>query len=131
MKTFTHNFIRCGIVGWCLEILFTSLHSLQRRDWRLRGQTSIWMFPIYGMAALLAPVSKLLKTRPALLRGTVYASCIFFAEYLSGCLLQKKGCCPWDYGRSKWHIKHIIRLDYAPIWFLTGLLFERILSKPR
>ncbi len=55
---------------------------------------------------------------------------IFTGEYFSGTLLQKKNLCPWDYSRSKWNIKKIVRLDYLPCWFMTGLLFEKLLSEP-
>ncbi len=127
---FFKNFIRCGLVGWCMEIIFTSLNSLRRRDLRLQGTTSIWMFPIYGCAACLEPISRLLKSRPFWVRGLTYMSLIFSAEYLTGSLLQRHALCPWDYQRSRWNIKRIIRLDYAPYWFGAGLLFEQLLDKP-
>ena len=37
--------------------------------------------------------------------------------------------CPWDYSRARSNIQGVIRLDYAPVWFLTGLLYERLLQK--
>ena len=46
--TIGRNFFICGLTGWCMEILFTSAGSLLKRDGRLIGQTSVWMFPIYG-----------------------------------------------------------------------------------
>ena len=46
------NFLICGLTGWCMEILFTSAGSLARHDGRLIGQTSLWMFPIYGYGCL-------------------------------------------------------------------------------
>ena len=128
-KNFGRNFLLCGLYGWCMEILFTALHSLKRRDLRLVGNTSLWMFPIYGSACLLAPLkcifAKLHVGR--LWRGLCYMVLIFTVEYLSGCLLWKHNLCPWDYVRSRFHIRRIIRLDYAPWWFLAGLFFERIL----
>lgn len=128
LSNFSKNFIRCGLAGWCLEIIFTSLDSFRRRDMRLRGTTSIWMFPIYGCAAFLKPISHLLQTKPFWVRGLTYMSLIFSAEYLSGNLLWQHHLCPWDYCRSRWNVKRIIRLDYAPYWFCVGLLFEQILS---
>ena len=53
---------------------------------------------------------------------------IFSMEYTTGTLLAKRHLCPWDYQQSRWNIKRYIRLDYAPLWFGAGLLFERILS---
>ena len=121
------NFFICGLTGWCMEILFTSAGSLLRKDGRLIGQTSIWMFPIYGMAACIRPVYKVIKGFPALFRGTLYTVGIFSFEYLSGILLKKHALCPWDYSDAKANIDGVIRLDYAPFWMAAGLLFERIL----
>ena len=128
--TFSKNFLRCGLIGWCMEIIFTALHSLKRRNLQLTGQTSLWMFPIYGCAAFLAPIGKILQHKPFWVRGLTYMSLIFSAEFLTGSLLSRHKLCPWDYGRSRWHIRRLIRLDYAPFWFGAGLLFERVLRKP-
>ena len=122
------NFLKCGLTGWCIEILFTAYDSFKHKDFTLRGVTSIWMFPIYGCAFLLAPISRLLKKKPAWFRGLTYMSLIFSTEYITGTLLTRHHMCPWDYSNSKWNINKVIRLDYAPYWFGTGLLFERILN---
>ena len=127
MKKFVSNFLRCGLVGWCMEIIFTALNSLRRRDFRLQGTTSIWMFPIYGCAAFLEPISRYLKSRPVWLRGLTYMTLIFSTEFLTGFWLQQHSICPWDYKRSRFNIKRIIRLDYAPCWFAAGLFFEWLL----
>lgn len=126
---FLRNFIKCGITGWCIEILFTALHSLRRRDMQLKGTTSVWMFPIYGSAALLTPLYRLLRGKTVWTRGFTYMSLIFSAEYISGRLLARHKLCPWDYYRSRWNIHRFIRLDFAPYWFLAGLLFERLLME--
>ena len=118
------NFLICGLTGWCMEILFTSAGSLARHDGRLIGQTSLWMFPIYGMAAAMAPVGKFLCKRNIVFRGSVYMCMIFAAEYTTGWLLRRLGMCPWDYSESPLNIDGLIRLDYAPAWFAAGLLFE-------
>lgn len=127
MTTFLKNFLKCGLAGWCMEILFTSIDSLRRRDMTLQGFTSLWMFPIYGCAAILSPLSRLLRDRPIWMRGTLYMGLMFSGEYLTGRLLAKRKACPWDYGRSRWNIGKVVRLDFAPCWFLAGLLFERLL----
>lgn len=121
------DFLICGLTGWCMEILFTSAGSLLKHDKRMIGQTSLWMFPIYGMAAIISPLYKVLKKIPTLLRGGIYTVGIFSFEYLSGMLLKKHHVCPWDYSDAKSNINGVIRLDYAPFWMAAGLLFERIL----
>ena len=128
-KNLFYNFFRCGITGWCMEICFTALGALPGKNRELTGHTSLWMFPIYGCAAFLAPVSCLIKKRPVWFRGLTYMSLIFGAEYLSGRLLKKHHCCPWDYSHSPFHIQSLIRLDYAPYWFCAGLFFEHLLNR--
>jgi len=112
------------MMGWCLEILYTGLQSFLKKDYRLTANTSIWMFFIYGMAVFMEPVSNLLFRIPVLMRGGVYVVCIFAIEYITGMALKKIRICPWDYGDSKYNIRGVIRLDFAPLWFAAGLLFE-------
>ncbi|MDR2043060.1 MAG: putative ABC transporter permease [Clostridium sp.] len=128
MNRFFKNFLLCGALGWCMEIVFTALGSLRRRELTLKGNTSIWMFPIYGCAALLAPVCRLVRKKPFWARGLLYMSLIFCGEYAAGSLLSRKTICPWDYRRSRWNVRRLIRLDFAPFWIVAGLLFESLLT---
>lgn len=108
-------------------------------DWRLMGRTSLLMFPIYGMGALLSPLSAMVDRwlgedgmRPAdrcMRHGMIYMVLIFTAEYLSGAWLKSLGICPWDYHGNRSSINGLIRLDFAPLWFGMGLLFEQITKK--
>lgn len=129
MKNFIKDFVKCGILGWCLEIVFTSIQSLRRRDPNLSGTTSLWMFPIYGAGCLLKPVAFFIKRFPWYVRGGIYTAFIFCAEFIAGKLLCLKNMCPWDYGKARWHIARVIRLDYAPCWFATGLLMEKVIRR--
>lgn len=148
MKTYNQlqqtlrNFLKCGVAGWCLEVMFTSVESIMIQDWRLMGKTSLLMFPIYGMGALLGPIGKSvdawLAVGPekrlslgdrAMRHGTLYMVLIFTAEYLAGAWLRARGICPWDYSGRPSNINGLIRLDFAPLWFATGLLFEQITKK--
>lgn len=129
MKKLIHNFIHCGLLGWFLEITFTAFHAFRKRDYRLPGATSIWMFPIYGLAAFLAPVSRMIRNCSFIFRGLVYTVIIFAGEYVTGRWLGRRELCPWNYEHSKWNLQKVIRLDYAPCWFLSGLLFERLLKE--
>lgn len=124
------NFLICGSLGWCLEIFWTGLHTLHEKDFRLTGHSSLWMFPIYGLAACIFPISQKLQQKkfPFFLRGLIYAMGIFATEYGTGFLLKKYDMCPWDYSGCPSNINGLIRLDYAPIWFITGLFYEKILS---
>lgn len=106
------------------------------------AHTSLLMFPIYGMGALLGPIGRqvdlwigdgsggkgaaLNPADQAVRHGMLYMVLIFIGEYLSGLLLRRQGICPWDYTGCRSSINGLIRLDFAPLWFLTGLLFEQI-----
>lgn len=124
-----NKFWICGLTGWCLEILYTSMGCIREKDFRLTGKTSIWMFPIYGMAAFISPVYKKIKHVPRVFRGMLYSTGFFACEYASGALLKKHGMCPWDYSKAKYNINGLIRLDFAPLWFATGLLYEELLKE--
>ena len=121
------NFLICGLTGWCMEVLWTGLHSVLSGELTMTGKTSLLMFPIYGMAACIGPVYAKIKKLPALLRGSIYTVGIFSFEYLSGSLLRRHHFCPWDYSSARANVNGLIRLDYAPFWLGAGLLFERIL----
>lgn len=124
------RFISCGLLGWCFECFWTGLGSIRKgEDKTLRCNTSLWMFPIYGLAAFISPFSRLLKNRNALSRGLIYTLLIFTAEFCSGNLLKKYDACPWDYSKAKLNYKGVVRLDYAPLWFCIGLIYEQLARK--
>ena len=131
------DFFLCGFTGWCLEILWTGLHSLVTGHFTMMGKTSLLMFPIYGLAALIRPAYYKLARFPVMVRGIIYSCGIFFVEFLSGSFFQKLhicpfrafGICPWDYSHVPLQYKGVIRLDYAPLWFFTGLFFEWLLRQ--
>ena len=95
VRRFGSDFIRCGLLGWCMECFWTGLDSLKKHstDKRLLCRTSVWMFPIYGMAAFIPSVYKHIKSKSALFRSIVYASAIFGCEYTSGLLLKRHNAC--------------------------------------
>ena len=128
MKKLCKDFLKCGTLGWCLEILVSGAEALRRQDKTLTCHTSLWMFPIYGCACLIGPVYRILKHLPKTVRGLIYMTGIFSVEYATGRFLDKKGQCPWSYQKSPWNISHVIRLDFAPAWFLIGLLFEKAVA---
>ena len=125
------NFIKCGIAGWCIEVIFTGITSYINKDKRMIGTTSILMFPIYGMIAFLKLIIKLVKDKNVLLRGSYYTLYIFFWEFITGSFLKRFNMCPWDYSKYKFNIKGLIRLDFIPAWFGAGLLFEKLLNSKR
>jgi uncharacterized membrane protein len=117
-------------VGTGLEVFFTGLSSLRKRNVRLTGHSYLWMFPIYGLAyPLFHWLWPVVGEWPLVVRGLLYVVIFFALEYTSGWLLRRLvGVCPWEegYRAARCGVHGLIRLDYAPVWVAVVLLFERI-----
>ena len=122
------KFIICGLTGWCLEVAFTSADAILKKDKKLTGKSSAWMFPIYGMASGIGFISPKIAHWPMLCRAFLYGSAIMTTEYITGRLLSRYDACPWSYDGCKYAIKDVIRLDYLPLWMCAGLLYEKLLQ---
>lgn len=122
------RFLVYGLLGWTMEILWTGFGSLLEGDLRMRGFSYLWMFPIYGFAVLLEPVHDKIRNYPWIIRGFVWTLLIFGVEFATGMTIKAlTGMVPWDYtGASRYAVMGVIRLDYAPVWFGVGLIFERV-----
>ncbi len=129
MKTFFKNFIACGLTGWCIECFYTGLAEMFKGNPKLTSSTSLWMFPIYGLAAFMIPVYNGIKEQSILLRATVYGLLITSIEFITGSLLSLFGSCPWDYRYTAFNYMGLIRLDYFPLWMFSGLIFEFIICR--
>lgn len=121
------NFIICGLTGWCIEVAFTSTGALFKKDKKMMGKTSAWMFPIYGMAAAIGVIAPKISHWSALRRGLLYGGAIMGAEFVTGSLLKRFDVCPWSYEGCKYTIKDLVRLDYLPFWMAAGLFYEKLL----
>ena len=120
------KYIIYGLLGICLEIFWTGLESLLKNDYTMVGKTYIWMFFIYGLGAFLEPVHNKIRTYNILFRGIIYMLIIFCIEFITGLILKHLiGVCPWHY-RGAGSFYGIISLSFIPIWFCTGLLFEKV-----
>ena len=126
------RFVIYGILGWCIEIVWTAVSSTIDRSqpgWRLAGTTYLWMFPIYGLLApLYEPLHDAIRFWPWPVRGLLYGFGFMAVEYMAGWLLRKLiSVCPWDYTeRCRWHVHGLMRLDYGPLWALLGLALEPV-----
>ena len=127
------RFVIYGLFGWCAEVVWTGVvdnveAAMQGRpiDRRLTGKTDLWMFPIYASGGMLFEVAhRLIFSWQWYLRGLTYMTACFAIEYVSGWLIQiATGEIPWDYSDRRWHIHGLIRLDYIPVWFTMGMIFE-------
>jgi len=125
------RFCLYGLLGWCVEVVWTAVTEHRQgepRDWRLRGHTSLWMFPIYGLLApLYEPLHDALRQWPWFVRGVIYLFGIWGVEYATGGLLRRLvGKCPWDYSHRRGHLHGLIAWGYAPVWFVFGLALEPV-----
>lgn len=127
-------FLAFGCVGITTEIFFTAIMNniaaMQAGagiNWRLMGNSYIWMFPIYGLAGIAWPILyKYIAKYHAIIRACIYAIGILIVEFITGWLLDvTTGRCPWEY-QTGWHIMGYIRLDYFPLWAGFGYMVERI-----
>jgi len=123
------RFVLYGLGGWCGEVVYTALTgSLLQGDWRLKGHSYLWMFPIYGLIApLYEPIHNLIREGPLLGRALVWSLGFTLIELASGWLIARlTGRCPWDYSERRWAINPYIRWDYFPVWALVGLALEPV-----
>ena len=109
-----------------MEVFWTGIGSVLNRDPRAVGSSSLWMFLIYGLAGFLEPVCSFIIDYPWFARGLVYMACFFGIEFAAGLFLRQVNACPWDYSGVRLNLLGLIRLDYAPVWFAAGLIFERV-----
>lgn len=119
-----------GCLGLLVEVLFTGVMSVLRRDLRARAQTYLWMLPIYGVGGLvLEQLHRYLVWHPVAL-AVASVPIIYVLEFVSGWVLRLSiGQCPWDYGSARFAIRGLIRVDYAPFWLLLALAFYPLRSK--
>ena len=128
------RFLIYGILGWCAEIVWSAVtERVQSKpaaagDWRLRGHTSLWMLPIYGLIApLYEPLHDFLRPWHWFMRGVIYLLGFWLVEYATGWLLRRlTGKCPWDYSALRGNLHGLIAWEYAPVWFLFGLGLEPV-----
>jgi hypothetical protein len=111
-----------GLVGWAVDSVFVFAHTGRRRP------SSLLNVPVYGLAQpLFEPAHDRLRQRPAALRAALYGAGILGVEYASGRLLRRfVGYVPWNYGRARFGIDGLVRLDYLPLWAVYGLGLERL-----
>jgi len=116
------RFLAYGLVGWTVDSVFVFARTGRRRP------SSLLNVPVYGLAQpLFEPAHDRLRQRPAAIRAAFYGAGILGVEYASGRLLRRfVGHVPWNYGRARFGIDGLVRLDYLPLWAVYGLGLERL-----
>lgn len=109
-----------------MEVFWTGLGSLLQGDATLMSFTNLWMFFIYGSAVFLEPIHDIIAGWRWPVRGIIWVILIWGIEYTSGMVLYNLlGIRAWVY-TGPFAIEGLVKLDYAPAWFIAGLIFERI-----
>ncbi|MCB0367501.1 MAG: hypothetical protein H6624_02535 [Bdellovibrionaceae bacterium] len=132
----TALFLLFSFGGVAHEVFWTGLiDSIKHKDRRLKGRSSLWMFPIYGAVVFIVMlVQEYFGSSPWWIRGLLYSFLILAWEYVSGFLVRLiAGVAPWDYSQTtedgvgspkRFQIHGLVCLEYAPIWFIEGLIAE-------
>lgn len=139
-----------GFLGVGVEILFTGffaklyyaiLNAAIRLAWlekwlgkqqhpidpTFRGQTSFWMFLVYGLGIAIGIewLHEIIRPLPWPIRGVIWMLSIWLIEFLAGfTFLRATGKRLWDYSNRRFNILGHIYLFYGPFWFGFGLLLE-------
>ncbi len=123
-----------GIVGWLVEVVFTGIGSLIRKDWAATSKTFLWMHPVYGgggFAVYLIYNNVIISANPivdaVVLAVLFYVPLFYGFEALAGLASIKLfGRILWDYGRSKWTPMGLINIKYAHYWLLLALCMHPV-----
>ena len=122
-----------AVLGWGIEVCFTAVKDLATGvgDERLRGESYVWMAPIYGAGGLAGEVVYgVVRHRPIWQRGAAYALTFWAVEASTGEALRRTiGDVPWGEsyrGHPDQLGDGLIRLSWAGNWAVAGLALERI-----
>lgn len=133
------KFLLYGFIGMQIEVLFTGIASLFSKNWKLTGNTYLWMLVPYGVAALILEAVSSALPWPFWAKAFVYVPIIYGIEGLSGWTIKTLtglgqkifgghggGTVIWEYSKSKWAPFGVINLKYAPFWLVLALCFDPI-----
>ena len=100
-------------------------------DNRLKGESYVWMAPIYGAGGLAGEaVGHVLRDRPVWERAGAYALTFWAVEASTGEVLRRAlGDVPWGEGYRGHPDERgdgLIRLAWGPNWAVAGLALERV-----
>jgi hypothetical protein len=114
-------------IGITMEVIATSIMDFVKyRDPRLKGETYLWMLPVYAVVPYIYIFVQ--STFPDIgwvVKGLVYMLAFYLLELIAGLLIKAiVGVSPWNYKNYRFHFKEVICLDYAPVWFIYGIVGE-------
>ncbi|HNR31350.1 MAG TPA: hypothetical protein PKI11_10715 [Candidatus Hydrogenedentes bacterium] len=132
------RFLIFGVLGLAFEVFGTGLSQLRRGRIVMRGYSSPWMIPVYGMLGVIFwPIAARLREWriPLPLRAVVYMLGIFAVEFVSGMIFLAVGLnkiggsretAVWDYSGDPYALYGQISLRFVPAWYFLGFIAERV-----
>ncbi|MDA0568413.1 MAG: hypothetical protein O3A22_02240 [Bacteroidetes bacterium] len=114
-------------IGITMEVIATSiLDFIKSRDPRLKGETYLWMLPIYAVVPFIYMfVTSTFGESGWIVKGVVYMTAFYLLELVAGLTIKALvGVSPWNYKNYRFHFKEVICLEYAPVWFIYGVVGE-------
>ena len=114
-------------IGVTMEVICTSIMDfIKDKDPRLKGETYLWMLPIYAVVPFIYEfVQGVLPEISWWQKGFVYMLAFYLLELVGGLIIKALvGVSPWNYKNYRFHFKEVICLEYAPVWFIYGIVGE-------
>jgi len=111
-----------------MEVIATSIMDfVKSRDPRLKGETYLWMLPVYAVVpSIYIFVQSTFPDINWVVKGLVYMLAFYLLEFIAGLLIKALvGVSPWNYKTYRFHYKEVICLEYAPVWFIYGIVGEK------
>lgn len=135
------RFFMFGMIGLALEVFVGANGAMRGGNWSLRGASSPWMLPVYGLIGIvLDPIASRLRAKhlPLVFRAVVYMIAIFAVEYISGRIYHACGFIKfgarsmetiWDYSDRPYNLHGVITLTFIPTWYTLGLFLEFLYAR--
>ena len=111
-----------------MEVIATSIMDfIKYRDPRLKGETYLWMLPVYAVVPYIYLfVTSTFKDSGWIVKGFIYMIAFYLLELMAGLIIKALvGVSPWNYKDYRFHFKEVICLEYAPVWFIYGVVGKR------
>ena len=114
-------------IGVTMEMVCTSIMAfIKHRDPILKGETYLWMLPIYATVPYIyVLIQNVLPNMVWWQKGFVYMIAFYLLELAAGLIIKAIiGVSPWNYKHYRFHFMEVVCLEYAPVWFIYGIVGE-------
>lgn len=109
-------FLIFGCIYIFLEVAFHAFKYINEFNFSLTGYTSLYMFPIGGLSALLVGLINEKFKIPLILEMIIGGVIITSVEYLTGSFLKFVGIEIWNYYDMYFNYKGLICLEFSLLW---------------